>query len=90
MNVMSVSMNAVPDSVILHLACCDFYEEQNQIEDAMNAYESIVKSSKEPIGWIKYLQFIRRQKGMKECRSFFQRACEQARSPELVVAEGRN
>lgn len=89
-NVMSVSVNAVPDSIILHLACCDFYEEQNQIDDAMNAYEEIVRTSKEPTAWIKYLQFVRRQKGMKECRSFFQRACEQALSPELVVAEGRS
>lgn len=87
-DVLKVAREAIPTSVILQLACCDFYEEHDQIESAQSCYETILTQFKDPIVWIKYMQFTRRQRGLQAYREQFLRAKAACSDPEIYIAAG--
>ena len=88
-NVLQCAMKAIPESIILRLACCDFYEEHDQLTYAEEEYEKIVSTVNEPVGWIEYMRYTRRQKGVQAYRDLFLRAKECCKKPEVFVTAGK-
>lgn len=81
-------MEPLSSSLFYQLGCCDFFETTHHLEEAVRQYEQFVSSSESAIGWIQYIYFTRRTKGMEEARQIFRRARLSVLQPELFIAAG--
>lgn len=86
--VLKQGLEPLGSSSFYQLACCDFYEEYQHMEEAERHYESFVSSMESSIGWIQYMYFARRTKGIDASRLVFRRARLSLLSPELFIAAG--
>ena len=75
-------------SVFFTMACCDFYEQHGHEDEAEALFESFIQSNNNPIGWIQYMYFKRRVRGVEEARAVFHRASLSVLSPSLFIAAG--
>ena len=81
-------MEPLASSLFYQLGCCDFYEIHHHLEEAVRQYEQLVSSSESALGWIQYIYFTRRTKGIEEARQIFRRARLSVLQPELFIAAG--
>ena len=75
-------------SCLFGLACCDFYEKHGHLEEAERQYEIVVSTCDNAVGWIQYMYFSRRNKGMEASRQIFRRGRLSVLSPSLFIAAG--
>ena len=81
-------LKVMASSVFFTMACCDFYETHGHVNEANALYESFIQSNDNPVGWIQYMYFTRRVKGVEEARAVFHRASLSVLSPSLFIAAG--
>lgn len=86
--VLDKAVAAIPGSLLLRTAYCDFLEELHHIEDARNLYEKTLREFNEPILWILFMQFERRQSGPDAARRVFSRGRSSLCHPSLYLAAG--
>lgn len=89
LEVIEAATEAIPDSLLLQLAFCDFLEESDHVDEAAKKYEELIEKQ-ECLGWIQYLHFKRRQQGLQEARAFFLKAVEKCPHPQLFIAAGKS
>ena len=87
--VLESAVKAIPHSLLLRMACCDFLEEAHHVDDAKELYEKALNEFTEPLVWILYMQFERRQSGMKAAREVFSRGRKVLCDSLLYLAAGR-
>lgn len=85
--VLKQGLKALGTSTIYRLACCDFYEEKGHLEEAGHEYEQLA-NLESSVGWIQYMYFVRRTKGMEAARQIFRRARLSLLSPDIFIAAG--
>ena len=86
--VLDKAVAAIPGSLLLRTAYCDFLEEQHHADDARSLYEKTLRDFNEPILWILFMQFERRQRGALAARSVFSRGRAALCHPSLFLAAG--
>lgn len=86
--VIATGIRAIPQSVFLRLACCDFYEVHEHVQEAETMYEALLRECPCAQAWILYQRFVRRQKGVEAARAVFKRACQAMHDPEIYIAAG--
>lgn len=87
--VLDKAVAAIPHSLLLRTAYCDFLEEHHHIDDARSLYEKTLREFQEPVLWILFMQFERRQRGADAARSVFLKGRSALCHPSLYLAAGR-
>ena len=72
-------LEALPKSLLLTFAYADFEEEQQKLEDAVQAFESLLEQCSasgkpDPLIYVQYIRFARRALGPKPARKVFNNA----------------
>jgi len=86
--VLEKAIAAIPESVLLRFGCCDFFEQHEMFEECENYYKQCIEEFKEPIIWIKYLQYTQRQRGVDACHALFLEAIQQCTDASVFIAMG--
>ena len=87
-SIVQQALSSLPDSVILHLAIADYYEQNGRMNEAIRVFEELNNGKSNVLGWISYQQFMRRYRGVREGREIFRRARCNSVQPELFIAAG--
>lgn len=87
--VLDKAVAAIPRSLLLRTAYCDFLEEHHHVDDARSLYEKTLREFQEPVLWVLYMQFERRQRGADAARSVFLKGRSALCHPSLYLAAGR-
>ena len=88
MKLLQEGLKVMASSVFFAMACCDFYEQHGHVDEAEALYESFIQSDNNPVGWIQYMYFMRRVRGVEEARAVFHRASLSVLAPSLFIAAG--
>lgn len=88
--VLEEAISVIPKSVLLRLACCDFYEEHEMMEQCIKEFERTARECPCSTVWVMYLEFAQRQQGTDAMRALFQRAMEMYPCWEVVAKAGEN
>lgn len=87
--VLNEAVTVMPNSVFLRLACCDFFEEHEMMQECEDEYERLIREYPCCAGWTSYLEYLQRQKGEEAMVRLFERACSVYPCSEVYVKAGR-
>lgn len=88
-SILKEGFEVLNNSCLFGLSCCDFYEKHGHLEEAERQYEIVVSTCDNALGWIQYMYFIRRNKGLEASRQIFRRGRLSVLSPSLFIAAGK-
>ena len=87
--VLNEAVSVMPNSIFLRLACCDFFEEHEMMQECEAEYERLVRECPCCAGWTLYLEYVQRQKGEKAMIELFERACSVYPCSEIYIKAGK-
>lgn len=83
------AVRVMPRSVLLRIACCQFFEEHELMAECEAEYERVLRECPTSLAWTTYLGFTHRQKGVEACRALFRRACAEFPCSGVYQCAGR-